>query len=60
MPIVINSFEAVAEAPGQQKPIQERGENGNGDKLSADDLEPRDLAVVLHSIAEQSLRSWAH
>ncbi len=58
MAIVINSFEAIAEAPEQQKQKQESGENESSNKLNA--LEPHDLAAVLHSIAEQSLRSWAH
>jgi hypothetical protein len=58
MAIVINSFEAVAEAPGQRTQKQDSSEGENGNKSPVP--EPRDLEPVLHCLAEQALRSWAH
>ncbi|MBX3628695.1 MAG: hypothetical protein KF908_02055 [Nitrosomonas sp.] len=58
MAIVINSFEAIAEESVQrmQNPENDAGEGGNRPAV----LQPQDLALVLHTLAEQSLRSWAH
>lgn len=56
--IVINSFEAVAEAPEQQMQKQENSERESGNKSAIPD--PQELAPVLHILAGQALRSWAH
>jgi hypothetical protein len=56
--IVINSFEAVAEAPDQRTQKQESSEGESGNKTAVP--EPQDLAPVLHIMAGQALRSWAH
>ena len=58
MAIVINSFEAIAGEPEQhiQNPENGAGESGNRSAVP----QPQDLALVLHTLAEQSLRSWVH
>jgi len=56
--IVINSFEAVAEAPDQRMQKQESSEGESGNKSAVP--EPQDLEPVLHIMAWQALRSWAH
>ena len=58
MAIVINSFEAVAEASEQQGKKQENSD-GENDKKSAIP-EPQNMVLILHILAEQALRSWAH
>ncbi len=58
MAVVINDFEAVAEAPPTQPTGQEaRREQGGGTSARP---EPRDIAPVLHVLAQQALRCWAH
>ena len=58
MAVVINSFEAVAETPDQQTQKQEGTEGESGNKSAAP--EPQELSPVLHILAGQALRSWAH
>ncbi|MGZ8157265.1 MAG: hypothetical protein ACXWT1_04470 [Methylobacter sp.] len=55
MAIIINNFEAVAETPNQTAQKQDAD-----DKESPTIPEPQDLALVLHYLATQALRSWAH
>jgi hypothetical protein len=57
MAVVINEFEAVAEAPAPARG-QERTEGEPGEQPTP--LEPKDIAKPLHVIASQALRSWAH
>lgn len=58
MAVVINSFEAVAETQDQRTQKQDGSEGESGKKSVVP--EPQDLAPVLHVLAEQALRSWAH
>jgi|GEM_PF-2837167 len=58
MPVVINSFEAVADSQDQQAQKQDAGESDSNAKSVV--LEPQNLTPVLHFIAVQALRSWAH
>lgn len=58
MAIVINSFEAIAEEPEQRMQNLENSEGERSNKASVP--QSQDLALVLHILAEQSLRSWAH
>lgn len=58
MAIVINNFEAVAEAPEQNTQKQESSEGESGKKSAVP--EPQDVAPVLYDIAGRALRSWAH
>ena len=57
MPVVINEFEAVAEAPQQR-----RGEGESGDKKSegGEEMEPKDVMPILRALELRALRSWAH
>jgi hypothetical protein len=56
--IVINSFEAVAEAPEQQSQKQDSSEDESNNKPTLP--EPQDMALILNILTEQALRSWAH
>jgi hypothetical protein len=56
--IVINSFEAVAEAPEQQRQKQDSGEDESNNKSALP--EPQDMTLILNILTEQALRSWAH
>ena len=58
MAVVINSFEAIAETPDQRMQKQENTEGESGNKSVTP--EPQELALVLHIMAAQALRSWAH
>ncbi|CAG0986697.1 hypothetical protein MYXO_02167 [Myxococcaceae bacterium] len=58
MAVVINEFEAVAEAPQQSAQRQEGGEGQAGQAAAPPD--PHDLVPALCVLAEQALRSWAH
>jgi len=58
MAVVINEFEAVAEAPPQPAQRQEGGEGQAGQAAAPPD--PHDLVPALCALAEQALRSWAH
>ena len=58
MAIVINSFEAVAEAPEQQRQKQDSGEDESNNKPTLP--EPQDMTLILKILTEQALRSWAH
>jgi hypothetical protein len=59
MAIVINDFEAVAEAPPTQPSAARDGKESN-DRGTAPAPEPHDIAPTLHWLAQHSLRSWAH
>ena len=56
MPVVINEFEAVAEAP------QKRGEGESGEKKSEghEDMDPKDVTPILRALECKALRAWAH
>lgn len=58
MGVIINDFEAVADAPEQRVQQREGGER-QADKSSSPP-EPQDIAPALLAMAEQALRSWAH
>ncbi len=58
MAIVINSFEAVAEAPEQQRQKQNSGDYESNNKPTLP--EPQDMTLILNILSEQALRSWAH
>ena len=58
MAVVINSFEAVVETQDQRTQKQDSSEGESGNKSAGP--EPQDLAPVLHILAGQALRSWAH
>lgn len=58
MPVVINSFEAVAESQDQRAQQQEGSEAENSNKFAVP--EPQDLAPILTVLSIQALRSWAH
>ena len=57
MPVVINEFEAVTEAPRQGG-----GEDESGEKKSAanEELEPKDVTPILRALEMKALRAWAH
>ena len=57
MAIVINEFEAVAEAPPPRPRAQESSE---GERSASPLVEARDVGPVLHLLAYQTLRLWAH
>jgi hypothetical protein len=58
MAIVINEFEALAEAP---EPRRRSGADTEAEGGKAPPLpEPQDLEPVLRALREQALRSWAH
>lgn len=58
MGVIINDFEAVADAPEQRAQQREGGE-GRADNSPAPP-EPQDIGPALRAMAEQALRSWAH
>lgn len=59
MAIVINDFEAVAEArPTQPRPESDGQEAGG--KAAAQANKPYDIAPTLHLLAQRALRVWAH
>lgn len=54
MPVVINEFEAVADAP-------QRGESGGSPEGGGETKpEPADLRLVLEILVRDAARSWAH
>lgn len=57
MPVVINEFEAVAEAPRNRT-----GEDESGAKQPSEheELEPKDVTPVLRALEIRALRAWAH
>jgi hypothetical protein len=59
MAIVINDFEAVAEAPPTQPGPPSEGQEGGG-KGAAQAIKPHDIAPTLHLLAQRALRVWAH
>ena len=58
MPVVINSFEAVAESQDQRAQTPDGNEAENGNKSAVP--ESQDLAPILTALSVQALRSWAH
>ena len=57
MAIVINEFEAVAEAT----PRPARAREGSADvRDAAEPVEAEDVGPVLHLLAYRALRLWAH
>ena len=57
MAIVINEFEAVAEAP----PRPARARESSADvRDAAEPVEAEDVGPVLHLLAYRALRLWAH
>ena len=59
MAIVINDFEAVAEAPPTQPAVAQTDKDRDG-KATPQALDPHDVAPVLHMLADRALRVWAH
>jgi hypothetical protein len=59
MAIMINDFEAVAEAPPTQPGAALDGQEGGG-KGTAQANKPHDIAPTLHLLAQRALRVWAH
>jgi len=57
MPVVINEFEAVAEAPQQRGGEGESGEKKSGDH---EEVEPKDVMPILRALEQRALRAWAH
>ena len=57
MPVVINEFEAVAEAPQQRGGEAEPGEQKSGDH---EEMEPKDVMPILRALELRALRAWAH
>ncbi len=58
MPVVINSFEAIAESADQRSQRQDNNPTETGNKPAIP--EPQDLAKVQHVLVTQAVRSWAH
>lgn len=58
MAIVINEFEAVAEAPAPG--AQAKDNTGGAESGSRVTLEAQDVAPALDDRAQRALRSWAH
>ena len=56
MPVVISEFEAVAEAPPQQRGDEDAAKKGD----SHDKPEPEDVKPVLRALETRALRAWAH
>lgn len=57
MPVVINEFEAVAEAPPQRGGAAEPGEHKSGEH---EEMEPKDVTPILRALELRALRAWAH
>jgi hypothetical protein len=57
MPVVINEFEAVADAPQQRRGEGESGEKKSG---SSDEMAPKDVMPILRELEVTALRAWAH
>ncbi len=57
MPVVINEFEAVADAPHQRGGEGESGEKKSGEN---EDVEPKDVMPILRTLEQRALRAWAH
>ena len=58
MAIVINDFEAVAEAPASAAHNRESAESERESTPAS--IAPGDIAPTLHDLRTQSLRAWAH
>jgi hypothetical protein len=57
MGVIINEFEAIAEAPVPNDAESTAAEEtGSGDRQ----IDPAVLAAALRDLAEQSARVWAH
>lgn len=60
MPVVVNEFEVLAEAP----PPQAAGSAGGGADTAAADatqaLQPADISTLLRALDANDLRAWAH
>lgn len=56
MAVVINEFEAVAEAPAPRAREDAAGEEGQ----AAPKIEAYDIAPALRALTRQALRWWAH
>lgn len=57
MPVVINDFEAVLDAP---RPPNANQAPAEGQSPSAAGVEPKDVAPVLRVLEVRALRAWAH
>ncbi|HEU4881794.1 MAG TPA: hypothetical protein VFT45_06105 [Longimicrobium sp.] len=57
MPVVVNDFEVVADAPAKRG----SGEGGeSADAGAGEELDPGEVAVVLRALNVAALRTWAH
>jgi hypothetical protein len=57
MPVVVNDFEVVADAPGARS----SGDGGeSADAGAAAEIDPGELAIVLRAMNAAALRTWAH
>jgi hypothetical protein len=57
MPVIINEFEALAEAPPSSMASDSTAEDRDARPST---LEPDDLMPVLHALRDRALRLWAH
>lgn len=58
MPVVINDFEAVLEAPQPRNANETAAQNPSSPSTAG--IEPKDLPPVLRVLEVRSLRAWAH
>ena len=56
MAIVINEFEAVAEAPAPRDSARNAADSGHAQA----GVDIHEIAAAQHAWAERTLRSWAH
>jgi hypothetical protein len=57
MPVVVNDFEVVADAPAKRG----SGEGGeSADAGAGEEIDPGEVAVVLRALNVAALRTWAH
>jgi hypothetical protein len=57
MPVIINEFEALAEAPTASPAPNESSADR---EKRADSIEPEELMAALRVLTSRMLRSWAH
>jgi hypothetical protein len=57
MPVVINEFEVVADAPSAARG---RGVEATSDEKPHEVPEPAEIAPAIRSLQAKSLRAWAH
>jgi hypothetical protein len=57
MPVVVNEFEVVADAPATRS-AEESGDAA--DSGPAAEMDPGELALLLRAMEVSALRAWAH